>query len=145
MQLGTEFGSAYRAPRRTDNGEARRQQVLEGKVVQSGNELSRCQITRRTEDDETRWLRSTRKSQALAQWIRDRDGHVRPASARPRRAAWLDVAALLSLAAGYAGPLFTSRDPFGPAGRRRSLEERRDVDSTPLATSSRTLRHFFTA
>ena len=28
----------------------------------------------------------------------------------------------LSLAAGYAGPLFTSRTAFGPAGRRRSLE-----------------------
>ena len=36
------------------------------------------------------------------------------------------IAALLSLAAGYAGPPFTQRAPFGPAGRRRSLEERRD-------------------
>ena len=36
-------------------------------------------------------------------------------------------AAPLSLAAGYAGPLFTWRVLFGPAGRRCSLEERRDV------------------
>ncbi|HEV8229120.1 MAG TPA: hypothetical protein VGQ86_04100 [Candidatus Limnocylindria bacterium] len=55
----------------------------------------------------------------------------------------LDSAALLSLAAGYcavakrdgkqpakaeaepyAGPLITARAAFGPAGRRRSLEER---------------------
>jgi len=45
--------------------------------------------------------------------------------------AGLDVAALLSLAAGYAGPLFTERALFGPAGRRRSLEECRDVLATP--------------
>jgi hypothetical protein len=51
-------------------------------------------------------------------------------------AARLDVAALLSLAAGYAGPLFTSRDLFGPAGRRRSLEERRAVRAAPHAATS---------
>ena len=56
----------------------------------------------------------------------------------------LDVAPLLSLAAGYAGPPFTARAPLGPAGRRRSLEERRfviardlrvDLDVAPLASS----------
>ena len=34
-----------------------------------------------------------------------------------------ELAPLLSLAAGYAGPLLTSRAAFGPAGRRRSLKE----------------------
>ena len=33
------------------------------------------------------------------------------------------IAPLLSLVAGYAGPPITQRAPFGPAGRRRSLEE----------------------
>jgi len=41
-----------------------------------------------------------------------------------------DGAALLSLAAGYAGPLFTARASFGPAGRRRSLEACRAVVAT---------------
>src|SRR6185436_3153952 len=48
---------------------------------------------------------------------------------RPRCASWPtpSVASRASgahdpsLAAGYAGPLFTERDLFGPAGRRRSL------------------------
>jgi len=44
---------------------------------------------------------------------------------------------LLSLAAGYADPLITSRGLLGSAGRRRSLEERRDIAATPFAHVSR--------
>src|SRR5688572_20613533 len=54
--------------------------------------------------------------------IRTRDRFT-SASLRRSAAAWRQ-AALLSLAAGYAGPSFTLRAAFGPAGRRRSLEER---------------------
>jgi hypothetical protein len=55
-------------------------------------------------------------------------------------------AAHLSLAAGYAGPLFTQRVAFGPAGRRRSLEVRRTLsaptgpDSYPPTLSVRSER-----
>jgi len=54
------------------------------------------------------------------------------AGAMLRTAAWLDGAVPLSLAAGYAGPLFTLRALLGPAGRRCSLEEA--APSTPRLT-----------
>ena len=60
-----------------------------------------------------------------------------PAHVPPNSKARLDIAASLSLAAGYAGPLFSSRALFGPAGRRRSLEERRAVAARARQQSGR--------
>src|SRR6185436_9992091 len=51
-------------------------------------------------------------------------------------------AAPLSLAAGYAGPLFTWRDLFGPAGRRRSLEGCRAVAVRAASALPPALREF---
>ena len=114
--------------------------MLKRQVVQGRHELARSQIARRAEDDKTRWLGRARQSKALAKRIGERGGHVRSACAAWRRPAWLDVAAHLSLAAGYAGPLFTKRAVFGPAGRRRSLEECRAILAPPHTAASRSLR-----
>jgi hypothetical protein len=67
-----------------------------------------------------------------------------PKSVRAQRLGCDGGGVTLSLAAGYAGPLLTGSAPFGPAGRRCSLESA-PPPSPPPRTAPRDRRRVLEA
>jgi len=56
MQLLAVLLMAQRLPRCADDGERRRQEALQGEVVERGDELALREIARSAEDDDRRGL-----------------------------------------------------------------------------------------